>query len=463
MKSLLSYIFESNNPISDDAILYKIGKYKFNANQTIRSNGSNALQNAIKKYNIDRNNPRAGLIRWAKDVTPRLLPDDEEIIHRKYWSLSTLNGETEKQLMHLDYWTINQYILKNYKPKHDILTIFECSTSKPYASNSIIKNNFLNKFGVFTDFACISNPGIIPMDYSQFYPYRFDEWDHGAESNDISTKYATINKFRFINYVKKLGYKHVLVLIQNPHTQLCFDEAWKENTANCHDWLHIISDSNFRKKLGEKCLSKFNNNWGLVIQRTMTQPYTRDLYMRALKSLLNNDDKIKFNELSQLIKDKDIDAIKEWNEKHGWKPIDYLHGIKNASFKRMTLENSVDKSLVDDYKKFIQDEIKSIVEHSKETVEDKFYENNIYNTVLDWLLKFYKDKTIEDPDTYYWNMKKALDETSELTCFSEYCYSINDLMSKYNIKQNLLLKEANKLKLIQLSLKQQKADFKKIK
>ena len=118
MKPLIQYINESQNPITDEAILYKIGKYKFNANQTIRSNGSNSLQNAIKKYNIDKNNPRPGLIRWAKDVTPKLLPDDEEIIHRKDWSLDTLNGETEKQLLHLDYWTINELCKKhNIKEK----------------------------------------------------------------------------------------------------------------------------------------------------------------------------------------------------------------------------------------------------------------------------------------------------------------------------------------------------------
>ena len=34
MESLYGYICEASNPVSDDAILYKIGKYKFNANQT---------------------------------------------------------------------------------------------------------------------------------------------------------------------------------------------------------------------------------------------------------------------------------------------------------------------------------------------------------------------------------------------------------------------------------------------
>lgn len=463
MKELFTYISESLNPTSDESILYKIGKYKFNANQTIRSNGSNALQNAIKKYKIDKDNPRAGLIRWAKAVTPKLLPDDEEIIHRKDWDLDSLNGETEKQLLHLDYWNINQYILQNHKRKHDILTIFECSTAKPYASNKVLKNNYLDKYGAFTDFACMSNPGVIPLEFSQFYPFRFDEWDHGAENEDIANKYCIVNKYRFLNYIKKLGYKYVIVLMQNPHTQICFDAAYKENLDGCKDWLHIVTDKDFWRKAKRKYLSKFDNNMGLLIQRLTTQPYTRESYQRTLKSLLNVDDKKKFEELLGYIKDEDKNAIKKFNNENGWKGIDYEKGIKNADFKRMTPENAVTKSKVNDYKKFVEKEIKKIIEEIKDDSIEKYYKNKIYNTVLDWLLKYHENKYINDPDTEYWNMKTALDGIPELKCFCEYCYYIVELCEKFDIKEKQIKEEANKLKLIQLKLKQQKAEIKKIK
>lgn len=455
MKKLYDYIIESSNPVSDEAILYKIGKYKFNANQTIRSSGSNALQNAIKKYNIDKDNPRAGLIRWAKSVTPRLLPDNEEIIHRKYWSLDTLNGETEKQLIHLDYWTIGQYILQNHKRKHDILTVFECSTSKPYASNKIIKANYLEKYGAFTDFACMSNPGLIPLEYSQFYPYRFDEWDHGAESKDIANKYRIVNKYRFVNYIKKLGYKHVIVLMQNPYTQLCIDDAYDENIGDCKDWLHIVTDKQFWKTSKSKYLQKFDNNMGLLIQRLLTQPYTRESYRRNLKKCLNGDDVKKFEKLVDLIKNEKPDKIKEYNKELGWEPIDYLHGISGVKFKRLTQDTAVTKSKVDDYKSFIEKELEDI--KSFDEKPEKYYENSIYNTALDWLLKYFDGKPIKDPDTEYWNMRAALDDVNSLGNFGDYCYYIKDVCDKHNIKIKHLEEEADKLKLIQLKLKQKKA------
>lgn len=461
MIHLYNYILESS-AVSDDEILYKIGKYKFNANQTIRSNGSNALQSAIKKYRIDKKNPRAGLIRWAKAVTPKLLPDNEEIIHRKYWDLDSLNGETEKQLLHLDYWTISQYILKNHKKKHDILTIFECSTAKPYASNKILKSNYLEKYGAFTDFACMSNPGIIPLEFSQFYPYRFDEWDHGAENENISDKYRIVNKYRFVNYIKTLGYKHVIVIMQNPHTQLCFDDAYKEDLNDCKKWLHIVTDKQFWSKVKSKYLSKFDNNMGLLIQRLLTQPYTKEAYTRTLKSCLNESDKKEFDKLIKLINDDKNDEIEEFNKKLGWEPIDYEHGIKNASFKRMTQNNATEDKKVKQYKSYIEKELKSIIDKCKDKPE-KYYENCIYNTVLDWLLKYYDKKEITDPDTEYWNMKSALDDIKDLECFGEYCYSIKKITKKYDIKIKDLEKEADKLKLIQLNLKQQKAKFEKIK
>lgn len=450
MINLYQYIFESSNPTSDEAILYKIGKYKFNSRRNSLSDET------LKKYDINKDNPRSGIIRWMKDVTAKLLPDNEEIIHRKYWDLDSLNGETEKQLMHLDYWTISQYIIQNHKRKHDVLTIFECSNAKPYASNRIIKNVYLDKYGAFTDFACMSNPGVIPMEFSHFYPYRYDEWDHGAENDDIADKYCKINKYRFINYVKALGYKHVIIVMQNPHTQICFDSAYNENINNCQSWMHIVTNDEFRKKIEKKYASKFDYNKGLMIQRTMLFPLVRERYERTLKSCLKAEDKKNFTKLLTLIKDDDKDGIKEFNKELGWNPINYETGIKNANFERLTGKDSVDESKVNKYKKFVEGEIEDIINKAKEP-EDGFYKGCIYNTTLDWLLKYYKDKSIDDPDTEYWNMYAALNSIEGLECFCDYCFCIKDLCDKFKIKMSKIKEEANDLKLIQLKLKQQKA------
>ena len=126
-------ICEKSNITSDNAIYYKIGKYRFNW-------GANRKRHPalIKKYNISASDPRPGLIRYAKDTSAKLLKDKDEVIHRDKWDLDGLNGETEFQLLHPDYWTLEQFILKDFKRKRDILTIFECSNIKPYSSRHFI-------------------------------------------------------------------------------------------------------------------------------------------------------------------------------------------------------------------------------------------------------------------------------------------------------------------------------------
>ena len=453
MISLDNYIIrESNDPVSDDAILYKIAKYKFNSQRHLRTantGGTNTFQRIIDKYDIDKDNPRPGLIRWARAVTPKLLPDKEEIIHRKDWHLSQLNGETELQLMHPDYVIILNYILKHHKRKHDILTIFECSNSKPYAASKVLSGHYTTKYGVFTDFACMSNPGVIPMEYSQFYPYRFDEWDHGAECDDIAHKYCVVNEYRFLNYVKALGYKHVIILMQNPHTQICFDKALKEDADGCSKWLHIVSDKRFRTELDKRYLKTFNNNEGLVITRMMEMDYTHRQYEKHLRQLVDN--KEDFDELVKLIIDKDSDGIKQWNREHGWKPYEYEKGIEGAVAPK-TKSGTVPSG----FKTWLDDKLESVAIKEK---PEKLRESGIYFTVLDYMLEFFGDKAIDDPDTTYWAIKEVLDKNDKIKGFSDYCYYIKEPVEKFNISLKDIQKEADKLKIIQLKLKQQKATF----
>lgn len=197
MKSLSEYLFEQA-PVSDDAILYRVGMHKYKWSKPRQESWN-------KKYNISKNDPRKGIIRMAKDLLVKPLKSEQEVISRKDWDLDGLIGESEKQLLHPDYWTMQQYIYDVHKKKHDVLVVFECSNAKPYSKQSVAKNNFFEKYDYFCDFACISNPGVIPLEYSHFYPYRYDEWDHYAEEEDIADKYVKVNIARIIHYVEKNG------------------------------------------------------------------------------------------------------------------------------------------------------------------------------------------------------------------------------------------------------------------
>ena len=468
----LDMITEASNPTSDNAIYYKIGKYRFNW-----GGNKNRKETLIKKYNISKTDPRPGLIRYAKDTSAKILPDKDEVIHRDKWDLDGLNGETEFQLLHPDYWTLEQFILKDFKRKHDILTIFECSNIKPYSYKSLFRTTW-QKYALWTDFACMSNPGVIPMEYSHFYQFRYDEWDHFAENDDIADKYCLVNAARFIHYIKELGYKHVLIVMQHPHTQKLFDQLYNDNVENAKSWLHIVTDSHFHSENKRKNLSKFNGSNGLLISRTMGLPYTFKSFERELAKHLNAEDKEKFEEFKKLawdgdehIKDKAAkDELDKWLKENGYEKIDYMKPA-GSSFKKLG-EDDVDSKLVNTYKKFIED--KFLPEYEKDIDKKDFKQkgdwyrsftddkSGLCFTTLDVLLKYNKGKALNDPDTQYWSMKKAIKEVAkehDLDSFKEYCWWSEKVLKEVGVKKDELIDHLDDIGLIQSKLKQQDVDF----
>lgn len=447
MKSLFNFLFEAA-PKSDNTIYYKIGLNKFNWLTGSRKD------KAISDYNIRGDHFRQGIISYAKNVMVPILPDNEEIIHRDKWDLPGLIGETEKQLMHPDYWTMTEYILSKHKKKHDILTLFECSNSKPYSSNRSIRKNFLEKYGVFTDFASISNPGIIPMEYSHFYPYRYDEWDHFAEKEDIANKYVKVNASRFLHYVKTLGYKHVFVIMQHPAPQTALKWLHDNDIEGCSKWLTLVIDGQFRTNIESKYQRKFGNK-GLVITRMINFPEIREHYETLLKKELNEKDKEKLEELQDILKNykgnTKKEKIKEFNEKNGYEGIDNTKGTSDT-FKNLS-EDDTDSKMVSEYSKYVKKFNDELPERIKSLGKSKdYHDNRIYFTVLDLLLDYHKDQDIiDDPDTRYWSMKAAIEKlnNSDLINVWEYMYYYKSSLKELGIKEEDLIKESDKLGITQ--------------
>lgn len=451
MKSLFSYITESqNSPTSDNAIWYLLGlhKYKWSKPSHERWN---------KKYDISQNDPRPGIIRMAKDLLVKPLKSNQEVISRSDWDLNGLIGESEKQLLHPDYWTMQQYIYDVHKKKNDVLTIFECSNAKPYSTQSIAKNNFFEKYDYFTDFACISNPGVIPLEFSHFYPYRYDEWDHYAEEPDIADKYIKVNIARVLHYVKTMGYKHLLVVMQNNHPQEIFNVMWKENIDNCRDWLHIVTDDSFRKEYHKKKDPQFGK--GLAIQRMQASVELRERFERVLHKYIDESKESDWKSLIKILnmkkdgeKSEGSRMLDEWREERELKPIDTNQG-KIKAFKRFTPDSNVDAGKVKTYAKFIEQYCEKLQERI-DKMDDKEYHKNICFTVLDLLLLYWEGKTLKDPDTEYWNMKAALnkvknDDIVNLADY-DYCYYFKSGLESCGIKETDLLDYLDKLQVIQI-------------
>lgn len=447
MISLFDYIVEEA-PKTDDAIYYRLGKNKYSW-VGIRKDRREPVD---RKYHTDGGKSREGLIRYAKGEMPKILPDNKEVVHRKDWDLNGLIGETEKQLLHPAYWNLTEYILKYHKRKHDILTIFECSSAKPYSTSSFL-SRYISRFNGVSDFACISNPGIVPMEYSHFYPYRYDEWDHFAEKEDIADKYCKVNIGRLLAYKQKLRYKHVLVLMQHPAPQKAIDIMYDKNIENCRDWLHIISDDSFRKTLKDKYYSKFNSNMGLLYTRTMGTKYAMDAYVRALSKYASGKEKEVLEDVKNLMKEYSGSTfdkhMKEYAKEKNIPSIDLQFGAENK-WDLLGPENT-DKSLQGKFNKFVKSYIKKLNIESS----DNYHKDRVYFTVLDLLLDYYNDNIyLKDPDIQYWTMKSALDDYMEsdddLKRAYGYLYYLDSTLKTLKIKKSDIFADADKLGIIQL-------------
>ena len=433
MQNLTQFINESGG-ISDDQIWYMCGVHAINWMDSDRA------RKIVKKYRISKSNPKLGVVRYMKDTHPALPKDSEEFIHRKDWDLDSLVGETEGQLMHKDYYKMTNHILKTRKPQHDVLTLFQCSSSKPYSNNQVYKSNYFNPYGDFTDFACISNPGIIPIDYSQYYPYHYDEWNIPAEEKlheliNMTHKYRIVNMCRFIRFVKESGYKHVIVAIGNPYKQWIFNEMKKHNIENCKDWMSIVTTDSLRDNIIKK-RPQFGKVGGILYSRTMIMPETRKRFERLLRVQLEQDELEEFN---KVVKDRDehLKKNKRTNESL------LFESQKEPEYKMLKTIN---------YDEFLKKFKNTIKDNMKDSSVDKgsnnLYYKSYYWTALDLLLLAMDGNLLEDIDGTYWEFMDKLIADKDFVHMGVFLFCYKPLMENDDVSQKTIENEANELKLI---------------
>lgn len=290
LKDHISLILEEQ---SDDSIYYRLAKnmwaWKFKG-------GGHGASNVINKYKITKSNPRAGLIRWFKDNYPPIPKASKEVIPRSQWDMNALVGQTENQIMYKAYDEIVKYHLKHPDKRHDILMILECSNKKPYNDDSS-KIRWMRMFDNYCDFAN-ADYGLIPYAYCEYYPYRYDEWDHYAEGEYGSWWYRECSKINFKQVMDAWGYKRCVVVMQNAHPRQFLMDIKKNNLFGWGDRMEIVTDDAFYKKMEKKYSGTFGNK-GLLITRMMNLPET---VVGAMKAVLKWMKDLKY-------KQEDIDTL----------------------------------------------------------------------------------------------------------------------------------------------------------
>lgn len=405
--------------VSDDSIWYRTGILHLNWLMPAQS------KNIIKRYNISKTNPRAGVIRYMKATNPPIPKDSEEIFKRGTWDLDSLIGETEGQLMHKVYYDAANWVLKNHKKSHDVLTIMQCSSKKPYYCNQINNNNYYKPYKDYCDFACISNPGIIPIDVSQFYPYRYDEWNIPAEEKldeiiDMTKKYRIVNMCRLIRFVREMEYKHVIVMINNRFKQWIFDEMYNKDIAGAKTWMHIVTTDSLRDRIADD----YPQMGSLQDTRTALMPETRKKFVTILKGLVSDTDA---KEIAAIYKEIQTKSKAQTNESKG-------------GDERYVIRQSLS---YDDFLKKFKDEVKDNMSNKKvDKGSNNLYYKSYYWSVLDLLLMTLDGDLVEDIDGEYWKLYDRLSGDKDFEKFGEFLFAYKPLMKNDDVGLSTLENEA---------------------
>lgn len=476
MKPLFDFITEQ----SDDSIYYRLAKNMWAWNA--RRSNPESLKRAISKYGITQDNPRRGLVRWFKDNYPPIPDGSREIIKRNKWDIEGLVGQTENQIMHPHYDEIVRYHCAHPDKRHDVLIIFECSNKKPYNDDSS-KIPYLRLFDDCCDFAN-ANYGLIPYAFCEYYPYRYDEWDHYAEGEYGSWWYREVSKINFKIFMDAWGYKRAVVVMQNPHPRMFLKQIKEENLFGWGDKLDFVTDDAFDKEIKEKYSSVFGGT-GLIVTRMMGLPETKMKTAKLVKKALEE-----VNAPQEQI-DRVAEIYKVMNK--AYKSNDSLgKALKAAglSTKRAYAEWPYGKKDDDDNEKDIKEaryvSLKPICEASQQDFQSKL--TKLQKELDDLDVEKIKEQKVEkdmgeinlvkNPDDLYtiyqwawpcgkllyWMMDKKLDVTlqkdydtlkafmkkqSDWGCINEYFFYYKPLVEKMGWKEKDVYEAALKIHFIE--------------
>lgn len=127
-----------------------------------------------------------------------------------------LIGVGHDYLVHPYFNVWQDYFIRFYKRPVDksIALFLPCSKRKPYYKSRTHKTirrmitgfPFYKKIHIIV----ISNPGVIPVEFSGKYPFNSYDWDEKNETKKIKEEYLKVTEERVINYLRAHEYEHYL-------------------------------------------------------------------------------------------------------------------------------------------------------------------------------------------------------------------------------------------------------------
>ena len=125
-----------------------------------------------------------------------------------------LKGANSEILNHRFFEVWQDYFQRFYeKPKGKTQALFlQCSFKKPYSRSKTHKaiSKVLNEFPDFvskTHLIVLSTPGVIPMEFDNYYPFNAYDWPEWEETPEIKKEYVEVISRRIKNYLKAHKYE----------------------------------------------------------------------------------------------------------------------------------------------------------------------------------------------------------------------------------------------------------------
>ncbi len=168
-----------------------------------------------------------------------------------------LVGATIENLKHPFFKVWQDYFQRFYDaPKgRDILLFLPCSFKKPYTSSSTHKNIYkaISNHSLFNRIhrVVVSNPGVIPIEFSDHYPFNAYDWPEREETKEVMEAYIETTKERVKKYLEahKKDYKHVCVYMKYSQTYEAIKQACIELDIEC---THMLDLNVWDRIKGEK-------------------------------------------------------------------------------------------------------------------------------------------------------------------------------------------------------------------
>lgn len=216
---------------------------------------------------------------YIRRKKPPILPDSEEVIKRKDWDLDGLVGASEKQVYHPHFEVLKQHFFETFRPKHKIAFCMLCSNAKPYYDSAMI-SGYMKACQGKADMYILSNPGVIPIEHSNMYPFRYYEWNETLETPESKAIYLQSVYDRTFEWFTHFHYDHLFCCIKPGETSDALARLGEEGLLQIPNvidqaWLEMLL----------KIYPQFRNI-GLVKMRSLNMKETKAKFHSMLNSYL---------------------------------------------------------------------------------------------------------------------------------------------------------------------------------